>query len=115
MQEARPPPTRSPADGAFSDPAFIDELIHDRGNGAALETGQPGQIGARHRIVPADEVQRDPAIDLARGLARGDLEVGKVDLAHRFGAFRYFVRVTNDTRTARQFVNDQVILITVRR
>jgi hypothetical protein len=55
-----------PADGAFRDPTLIDQLIDDRRHGAPLQTRSSCQVGARHRVMAADEVERNAAIDLAR-------------------------------------------------
>jgi hypothetical protein len=86
MEEPRPAASRRPADGTFSDPAFIDQLIDDGRHGAALQARSSRQVGARQRVVAADEVERDAAIDLARGLTRRHPEIGEIDLAHRFPA-----------------------------
>ena len=85
VQESRPPAPRQPADGAFGDPAFFDQLIDDRRHGAALQARAARQIRPRHRLVMAEEIERNPPVNLARGLARGDLKVRQIDLAHGFG------------------------------
>ena len=85
VQESRPPAPRQPADGAFGDPAFFNQLIDDRRHGAALQAGAARQIRPRHRLVMAEEIERNPPVNLARGLARGDLEVRQIDLAHGWG------------------------------
>ena len=41
-----------------------------------------GEVGARDRLVRADQVQHDAAVDLAAGAAGGDPEAGGVDAAH---------------------------------
>jgi hypothetical protein len=69
-------------DGALGDPAFLDELVDDGRDGAALQARMPGQIRARHWLMAADEVQGDAAIDLPGGLAGRDVEVSEVDFAH---------------------------------
>ena len=85
VEKPRPPPARKTADGAFGDPPFCDQLVDDGRDGAALETGPPREVRPRHRLVVPQEVQRDPPVDLPRGLARGDLEVRQIDLAHEMG------------------------------
>ena len=78
-------PRGQPADGAFGDPPFFDQLVDDGRDGAALKAGPAGQIRPRHRLVVAQEIERDPAVDLPRRLARGDLEIRQIDLAHGVG------------------------------
>ena len=82
VQEPRPSSAHGHADGAFGHPALLDQLADDRGHGAALHARPAGEIGPRHRRIAADDVERDAPVDLARGFAGRDLEVGEVDLAH---------------------------------
>src|SRR5689334_24002072 len=80
VQEARPAPARGAADGAFGDPALANQLLGDRGDGAGLQPGMARQIGPGDRLVPAYQVEHDPAVDVAGRFARGYLKVGQVDL-----------------------------------
>jgi hypothetical protein len=41
-----------------------------------------GQVGARDRLVRADQIENDAPIDIARGFARCDLKVGQIDSSH---------------------------------
>ena len=75
VQKPRPPPARQPADGALGDPPLLDQLVDDGRDGAALKPRTTGQVRPGHRLVMPEEVQRDPPVNLPRGLARGDLEV----------------------------------------
>ena len=81
----RPPPARQPADGALGDPAFLNQLIDNGRDRAALQPRTAGQIGPRHRLVVPKEVERNPPVDLTGRLARRDLEVRQIDLAHAIG------------------------------
>ena len=85
VQEPRPPAPRQPADGAFGDPPFFDQLIDDGRHSAALKARSARQVRPRHRLVMAEEIERNPPVNLARGLARGDLKVRQIDLAHGLG------------------------------
>src|SRR5262249_16276185 len=82
VQRPGPAPPRHATDGALGHPALIDQLIDDGRHRAALQAGAPRQVRSRHRLMPADETQRDPPVYLARRLARGDLEIRQVNLAH---------------------------------
>ena len=85
VQKPGPPPARQPADGSLGDPPLVDQLVDDGRDRAALEPRAARQIRPRHRLVMPEEIQRDPPVDLPRGLARGDLEVRQIDLAHGVG------------------------------
>ncbi len=85
VQKSRPPAPRQPADGAFGDPSFLDQLIDDGRDGATLQARAARQIRPRHRLMMPEEIERNPPVDLARGLTRGDLEVRQIDLAHGVG------------------------------
>ena len=60
----------------------VDQLADDGRHRAALQAGSAGELGPRQRLVAADDVERDPAVDVAGRFAGRDLEVGEVDLAH---------------------------------
>ncbi len=85
VQKSRPPSARQPADGSLGDPPLIDQLVDDGRNRAALEPRAARQVRPRHRLVMPEKIQRDPPVDLPRGLAGGDLEVRQIDLAHGVG------------------------------
>ena len=70
------------AGGTFSDPPLANELIDDRGHGAALQAGSAREIGPRHRLMTSDDVERDAPVDVTRGLTGGESEIGEIDLAH---------------------------------
>jgi hypothetical protein len=40
------------------------------------------QVGARDRLVRADQIENDAPIDIARGFARSDLKVRQIDSSH---------------------------------
>lgn len=46
----------------------------------------------------ANEIEHYPPIDVARRAARGDVKIGKVNLAHGSSRFRGFVRIANYIR-----------------
>ena len=83
VQESWAPSARHAADRAFGDPAFFDQLIDDGGHRAALQARSTSQIGARHRLQPAEKIEGDLPVDLASRFAGGNFEIGEVDLAHR--------------------------------
>src|SRR5258706_5386597 len=82
MQMDRLAAARQAADRALLHPALCDELFGDRRHRAALQSRLPRKIGARHRLVLADQVQENAAIDVASGLAGGYLKIVEVDLSH---------------------------------
>jgi hypothetical protein len=40
------------------------------------------KVGARDRLMTANEIEHDAAVDMTRRFARSDLEVSQVDLSH---------------------------------
>src|ERR1022692_1632469 len=72
-QERRAPAARRPSGGPFQHPMLADQFFDDQRNGAALQSRDARQIGARERLALADQVENNAAIDLARHLAGGDL------------------------------------------
>ena len=65
--------------GAFSDPFFFDQLLDDGGDGAGLQAGGAGEIGAGYGLLRADDFEDDVAIDVARVFAGCEFDVGEVD------------------------------------
>ena len=65
--------------GAFGDPAFLEQLLDDCGDRARLQAGEPGQLGAADRLIRADQLEHDVAVDVTRHLARGEFYVSQVD------------------------------------
>ena len=65
--------------GAFGDPLFFDELLDDGGDGAGLQAGGAGEIGAGYGLLRADDLEDDVAIDVARVFAGCEFDVGEVD------------------------------------
>ena len=82
MQEDWAAPAQCMTIGAFSDPAFLDQLFRDYGDGAALQAGLARQIGPGDGLVRSYQVENDTAIDVSRSLARRDLKVGQIDSSH---------------------------------
>jgi predicted NBD/HSP70 family sugar kinase len=72
MEKTRPPSAQR-VTGPLRDPPLVDQLVDDAGHGAALQAGSPREVGAGHRRVAADEVERDPPVDDAGGFARRHL------------------------------------------
>ena len=68
--------------GAFSDPAFLDQLFGDDGDRAALQAGVARQISPGDGLMRSYQVENDTAIDVSRSLARRDLKVGQIDSSH---------------------------------
>src|SRR5262249_41043193 len=65
--------TRQAAGGTLDDPILLDQLLYDQRDGAALEAGEPRQIGARDRMARAHQVEDDAPVDIAHYLAGGRL------------------------------------------
>jgi hypothetical protein len=64
--------------GAFGDPLFFDQLLDDGGDGAGLEAGRTGEVGASYGLLRADNLEDDVAIDVARVFAGCEFDVGEV-------------------------------------
>jgi hypothetical protein len=69
-------------DGALAHPAFGDQPFGDGRDGAALQTGMARQIGARDRLVLANQVEQHTPIDVARCLTGRHLYVIQIYLSH---------------------------------
>src|SRR5260370_9138648 len=65
--------------GAFGDPLFFDQLLDDGGDGAGLQAGGAGEVGAGYGLLGTDDFEDDVAIDVARVFAGGEFDVGEVD------------------------------------
>ena len=65
--------------GAFGDPLFFDQLLDDGGDGAGLQAGGAGEVGAGDGLLRTDDLEHDVAIDVARVFARRQFDVGEVD------------------------------------
>src|SRR3569832_646158 len=48
-----------------------------------------GQVGARDRLVRADQIENDAPIDIARSLAGSNLKIGQIDSSHG-GLYRLY-------------------------
>ena len=60
----------------------VEEVLDDESDGAATQLHAAREVGARDRLMAADEGERDLAIDAPRGAAGGDVKAGGVDAAH---------------------------------
>src|SRR5206468_1984087 len=69
-------------DGAFLEPVFRYQLVGDSRNGAALKASAPGEIGTGNGLMVANEIEHDPAIDVASSLTSGDAKVAQVYFSH---------------------------------
>src|SRR5438270_11438888 len=58
---------------AFDQPLFFKQLFGDERDGAALQAGEPCEIGARNLMTQAHQIEQDAAIDFARRLIAGRL------------------------------------------
>ena len=70
------------ARGPFDDEATLEQIADEETDAAAAHSHGAGEVGARDRLVGADEIQHDLAVDLARGALGGDLKANRVDLSH---------------------------------
>ena len=64
---------------AFGDRLLFDELLGDGGDGAGLQAGDAGQVGARYRLSGSDQFQNEVSINVASDLAGGEFRVGEID------------------------------------
>ena len=82
MQEYGTAPAQCMTVCAFRDPAFLDQLFSNYGDGAALQARLARQISPGDGLVRSYQVENDTAIDISRSLARRDLKVGQIDSSH---------------------------------
>src|SRR5262249_22132436 len=82
MKKLRSSAARRTAARTLGHPALFDKLLGDCGDSASLEAGMACKVGARDWLVSANEVKDDAPVDVACRLARGNLEIGEVDLSH---------------------------------
>ena len=73
-QKGRAAAAREASGGAFEHPVLFDQLFDDEGNGAALQAGDAGEVGAGDGVPGADEVEDDAAVDVANDFGGGDLD-----------------------------------------
>jgi hypothetical protein len=71
--------------GPLVDGALAQQLVDQRGDHAAPDVHAAREVGARDRLVLADEVEHDLPVDLARGRAGRADEPPGVDLSHDSG------------------------------
>jgi len=81
-QEGGPAAARQTAGRTLDHPRLGDQLLHDQGNGAALQAAQARQVGPRDRMPRANEIQDDAPVDVADHLARCALNPFWVDYLH---------------------------------
>ena len=71
-----------------------------------------GQVGARDRLVRADQIENDAPVDIARGFARSDLKVGQIDSSHgavllgldRFNSWRELISRHQESSQRKKFL-----------
>ena len=68
--------------GPSSTQCSCDELLDDQGDGAALQAGDAGEVGARDRVAFADQVEDDAAVDIAHHFTRSALDARFVEYGH---------------------------------
>jgi hypothetical protein len=59
----------------FLDPPLSYQLLRNCRNGAALQAGVAGKIGARNRLMLSNEIEDNAAIDVASRFAGCDLKI----------------------------------------
>ena len=77
-----PTAAREAPGGAFEHPVAFDQVLDDQRDGAALKAGEAGEIGARDRLLGADQIENRLAVDIADPFARRDLHFFCIDGAH---------------------------------
>src|SRR6202011_1741382 len=65
--------------GAFGDPFFFDQLLDNGGDGAGLQAGGAGEVGAGYGLLRTDDLKDDVAVDVACVLAGREFDVCEVD------------------------------------
>ena len=74
--------TGKSASGALQYPMVSDKLFDDERDGAALETGEPREIGPGDGRAGANEIEEQVPVDLTRSLIGGGLFAGKDKVLH---------------------------------
>ena len=72
VEEGRLAPALGLAGGALEHRAFPNQRAHQQADGAAPRAHEAREVGARDRLVGPNQVQRDAAVDRARGAPGGD-------------------------------------------
>lgn len=67
---------------AFAYPSFLDQLLGNYRNRAALKAGVAGQISSRDWLMATNQVQHDTTIDIACRFTSGNLKVSEINLSH---------------------------------
>ena len=83
VEQRRLASARGLAGGPFDDVALVEQLLDEEADGAAAHLHAAGQVGARDRLMAADQRERDLPVDLARGAAGRDVEAVGVNASHR--------------------------------
>ena len=81
-QEGGPAAARQASGGSFEDPVAFDQVFDDEGDGAALQAGNAGEVGAGDGLLRADEVEHDAAVDVADAFSGGEMDAGFVGDGH---------------------------------
>ncbi len=82
VEKRRLSPANGLAGGAFDDEAALEEVADDEADASPADTHRAGEVGARDRLIRADEIQHDLPVDLSRGALGGDLKANRIDLSH---------------------------------
>ena len=65
VEQRRLPSAGGLADGPFDDVAIVEELLHEQADRAGPHAHAPRQVGARDRLMAADQREGDLPVDLA--------------------------------------------------
>src|SRR6266849_3746627 len=60
-----------------------DQLLHQNTNYATGHLNQASEIGARNRLMLADQIKGDVTIYVARGRPRSHVKISGVDFSHQ--------------------------------
>lgn len=69
--------------GTRGDPAFRNQLLSNRGHGAALQASATGDFRARNGLMFANEVEDHPSVYVAGCSRRCRLEIVQINLVHK--------------------------------
>ncbi len=70
--------------GAFKDQRFVEEFADEKTRNAAPNVHQARQVSAGNRLMGANKIESDLAVDLAARSATGHCEIVRINLSHGY-------------------------------
>src|SRR4030095_1137467 len=77
-------PANSLTNGTFKDQRFVEEFADQQARYAAPNIHQARQVSAGNRLMGANKIESDLAVDLAAGSPSGYREVVRIYLSHGY-------------------------------